>query len=365
MKKAISLLFLTTVFASGVRLESLFPSHYELGQLLVVNAIGVDASEDGSIIVTLAYSSAEENGSTALLSAAGSSLSSAMNTASSYAGRNIFLGHVRIIIVGNELAASGLTDMFDFFMRNYETRASIYVVTSAGKASDVLSVSPSSGTDVVDELETLLKSLSDNSLSYSVSMGDMIADFFNPLRYSATPLVESVKNSDGKPAVNVLLGSAVYRENKMLFAVTGSEAVLLTLLRNDSEVFTTVCVADDGTKYSVKISGASTKYNFEEGNGRLNVLTDVSLHVSVIECSSGIFGIGALEDISGFLDDYFEEQIRNFLETYRDRGVDIVHTEDTLKRFHPSLYKNYGDVSQMNFRVNVRCLVENSFISEK
>lgn len=55
----------------------------------------------------------------------------------------LFLGHLRIIVVNEQLARQGLTQIIDYFHRSSEVRRTSWLLVSSNPAADVLNASPS------------------------------------------------------------------------------------------------------------------------------------------------------------------------------------------------------------------------------
>ena len=56
--------------------------------------------------------------------------------------RMIYVAHSQVIILGEELAKSGVRDVLDFFARAPEARMTLYVIVAKGKARDMLDITP-------------------------------------------------------------------------------------------------------------------------------------------------------------------------------------------------------------------------------
>lgn len=54
----------------------------------------------------------------------------------------LYLGHLQITIVNEDVAKKGLDDINDFLKREYEVRRTSWMVVSTGKAEDVLRAAP-------------------------------------------------------------------------------------------------------------------------------------------------------------------------------------------------------------------------------
>lgn len=342
-------------------MASLFPKHYDLEELLLVDSIGIDLNEAEDISLTLAYTVPSQGAETAVITAEGKTFSDALSNLSSYAGRSVFLGHANTVIVGRAAAEKGLIGAFDYLIRSYETRLNAYVLTSDGRAADVFSSTPASGTPLINEIDSLIKSLSDNSLAYPITLGEIIADFADPLRYPATPLIRPVKSEDGKTSVNTIIGSAVYKDDRLIGALTPNESFLLTLIKNRSSVFSTVCELPDLGILSVRIFDSKTSLSFEE-NHSLTCKVNTVIRVSVTESSQGGFDLTTLDILSSVLEEYYTAQISGFLGKCKNNGEDICCITDSFRRFHPIMYSRWNEENGIDFEVSVKCNIENSFV---
>ena len=358
MKRFLPLLFLLTVFTSGIRTDALLPQHFELNQLLVVNAVGIDIDEAGDFKVTLAYTQETEAGGVSLLNATGRSFSAAIFHASSYAGRSVFLGHTRLVILGREAAKRGLTEITDYVTRSYETSLSANVMTAEGQAADLLGASPFGSSDLLSELDTLLESLKVNSLSSPVTLAELAADAFCKTRFSVTPLVRTVQNETG--SLNVMVGSAVYRDGKLFTAFTDDGALMLTVLRNkaQSHIFD-VNTASAG-RLSLRITSFQTKTNFREENGKIHAAISLDLRAAVIESSSGNLDDAATKEVVEHVQTGIKEQAVAFLSALGEN--DLCSFGDILRRFYPRLYRRWDQTDAFSYEVETSCLLENSFI---
>lgn len=340
---------------------SLLPKHYDLEELLLIDSIGIDLNDSGDISLTLAYTLPSQSGETAVITADGKTFSDALSNLSAYAGRSVFLGHANTVIVGRAAAEKGLIGAFDYIIRSYETRLNAYVLTADGKATDIFSATPASGTPLISELDSLIKSLSDNSLAYPVTIGEMIADFADPLRYPATPLIRPVKSEDGKTTVNTIIGAAVYKNDRLIGALSPNEAFLLTLIKNSSSVFSTVCHLPDIGALSVRIFDSRTDLSFEEKDSLVCEVNTV-IRVSVTESSQGSFDLATLDLLSSALEAYYTLQISEFLDNCKSKGEDICNITDSFRRFHPIMYSRWKETNGMEYKVSVKCNIENSFV---
>ena len=358
----ISAAFLLTAFVSKVNTKSLLPKNYELEHMLAVNAIGIDTCDDG-FRLTLAYTEPDEQAGVSTLTALGATFSDAVNNASAYAGRSIYLGHSQIVIIGKTAAQKGLTEITDYIVRSCETRLSACVVTAENYAEELLNVKPVSGADVLSEIETLIKNTSQNSLAYKVTLAEMTADMLDEYRYPVTPLISTAYNANGEPVGNILVGCAVYKEDRLFCFIENSNAYIFTLLKNRANSHVTVCDTKNAGRVTLQINSSQIEYTFkldEKTDLTADLLCD--MRVTVVESSSGGFDTAAADELTKLLGEYYVDEITRFLNAYRDSGEDIIHIADKLRRFHHVVFLQWSGFSKTRFNVKVHITVENSTI---
>jgi len=358
MKRLLPFLFLLTVFTSDIDSDELLPQHFELNQLLVVNALGIDSDENGNFKLTLAYTQANETNDISLLYATGKSFSAAVANAASYAGRSVFLGHSRLIIIGKAAGERGLTEIVDYVTRSYETSLNVQVITSAGEASTLLSASSLGSSDILSDLDTLLANLEINSLASPVTLAEVIAAVDDEYRYPITPLVETVENENG--SFNVMTGSAIYRGDRLYTFLTGDDAVMLTALRNRANSHVITVNTDFAGLISLRVTSFKTKATFSEQDGKLSLSLSGDIRATMVESSSGHLTGGDIERLIAVTEADIKKKAEAFFLRYGNE--DFCQFADTLRRFHPFLFEKWQGVENTAMDIRVNCILENSFI---
>ncbi len=166
-------LILCVISISMLVLTACFPKS-ELKETAIVQAIGIDLIEGGSIAVTLqtyqpksagvgaSVSTADNNAG--ILLGEGETLSEAIHNASISAGKEVFTGYNRLLIVGKSFAEEGLEPLFSYFDRNIKTRQNVEVLVSATTAKEVVSADIQEGILAAETIEKMLKHRDENGM---------------------------------------------------------------------------------------------------------------------------------------------------------------------------------------------------------
>ncbi len=120
----------------------------DLTEMGIATAVGFDQTEGGDIEVTVqlvkpgvikakAQGSPEE--SFWGVSATGQTVFSALRNLVTTVNREIFLAHIELMVIGEELARDGIIDVIDFFEREHESNRRASVIIARGiKAREIL-----------------------------------------------------------------------------------------------------------------------------------------------------------------------------------------------------------------------------------
>ncbi|MBP1155812.1 MULTISPECIES: Ger(x)C family spore germination protein [unclassified Paenibacillus] len=122
----------------------------ELNELSIAVAMGLDISEAGQYLVTvqlvnpkdIASKSGGAGGSpVSTFRSQGRSVFEAIRRMTTKLNRKIYLAHLRMLVIGEDLARKGIADPIDFLSRDHELRTDFYVVIAKqAKAGDILDI---------------------------------------------------------------------------------------------------------------------------------------------------------------------------------------------------------------------------------
>jgi len=217
----------------------------ELSQMAIVMAVGLDKDKTtGKIQITAQIvRPADARGSTGApsggtgnpvwtVNAEGSTIFEAIRNLARFSSRRVFWAHNKVIVVGEELARDDITDLLDFFTRNHELRMNTWIVTTLGKASEL--VATKTGMEVVpgDSIDRLFRFSPIVSEAPRSTIKEVTASYLSRTSNPVMALVNNRKRMlqerdkrefGGKDQVE-LSGTAVYRKGKMIGTLSPSES---------------------------------------------------------------------------------------------------------------------------------------------
>ena len=259
----------------------------EVEELFFVLGVGVDlGKEEGTYVITLQMADPKISGGggaeigNLTVSIETDSLAEVQDKLNESLEKQPFMGTVRIFVIGEELARSGLNDAIDLFQRFSQFRRSAYLLVAKGEAKEVLSATIQ-GKDLpaLSLLETI-----EGQKHFSVFPVTRLGHYLTILgrdgQRPLIPLVEVLEKgehgityqSNEKGGRELTVHEAGVFQGGMMKGVLSDEESKGYLWLDDQVnsriIFTEVM---DGIKISCRIVDTKTKYKVEEINGQIGI----------------------------------------------------------------------------------------------
>ncbi|WP_139997484.1 Ger(x)C family spore germination protein [Paenibacillus paridis] len=251
-------------------------SRVELNDVAIVTATALDLADRNKIQVSIQVlrinmNNASGGNATVLFSEEGESILDAYRIIQKKIPRHLNFAHNRVIIVGDKLARSGMSDVIEFFSRYRDARGNSYLLATKGKAADLLKIGPSFEKFTAEEIREeqkakVIDNVSLREFAYRLLEGGIepIASQIQSVPSSDKALTSS--NNDKKKQNNewslALVGVGVFRKDHLIGWMNAEEAECLLWFRNKvkGSVITTMLTGDkrESGKLSVQIMKSKT-----------------------------------------------------------------------------------------------------------
>ena len=359
----------------------------ELSDLMIMQGIGIDVSENG-FKVTVEILNNEQSGSpggngnsdnkTKIYSAEGSTVGEALRKLITKSGNEPMFAHNRVIIIGEKAANKNLSDILDFFERNYDSRASQLLCVAKNTTGESI-IRAKLLTDSIKSkiLENMLMESAKQSLVPKVRIIDAVNYIKDETSGLCIPAVKIEKNGENENFD--LDGCAVFGEDATFSTYIDSKTVEGIAILND-KIQEGVISADlpNGQKASFYINKGKSKYKITEENGELHY----SLLVKVSCDLEGVQGdeyfstdTGVLETFQNAVGESLCKKAENTLTILQgEHGADVVRFGKRLRLKENRLYNKKKSEWQKVFPeiqlsivadVTIRRIGEETFHSRK
>jgi len=213
----------------------------------------------------------------------GSNISDALSKLQSKLPRKVFWGHCKVFVFGEKLAKEGIQEQLDFLLRHPQPREKANVYVSKGEAKPILESLP----PLENYSGEVLRELSDLHIGMLVTMQDLDEMLTGTPRAAALPIVKILPPAKGQTklqGIPYIVGTAVFKKDKMTGTMTEKETRGLLWLRDEVESYT-VTFQPKGVKGKISLSPVSAKVKIipQIINDKWKLLVKISTDGAVIQ----------------------------------------------------------------------------------
>ena len=268
MRRMLPLLVTLVLLLTGC---SGLPYPREMGDMALLRTMGVDLGEEGLSVTVSTGPRAKglqgEGESALVLSAQGESLSDAALTLQSLSDSYVFFGYVDQLLLGEELAGAGVTQVLDYFARDVELGlgAQLWVVRDAS-AQQAVEAGGDQG--VEGRLSTLRLDGEMGIAALARTAGEVYTDLLE----QGSAYLPALRPGTEEQAVLLEAGYAVLKGDTLAGFLDGEAARGLELLvgKPSSDI---IPVELEGETVYVRITGGDTTCRLETEGGQVTGLT--------------------------------------------------------------------------------------------
>ena len=270
----------------------------ELNNIAIISSISIDKNGDNYIIGALvansrnpAESNTEATAGNAVYEVESNSIAGALQKLDSILPKKIYLGHLGVVIISEDVAKEGVINITDYFFRNPETTKRFYLIMTEGKdkASDVLKMlSPLESFPFQNIRLNIENASSSGALSHNLTFSKFLEMYLKKGSDPFLPTIEIVgdikKGSSTKSLESSdisfyikLKGIAIFKDDKFItyanidesrginLAIGNVNDAVINTKLNDKDVI--VNVSNIKTKKKVKLDKHPIYYIEVKGTG--------------------------------------------------------------------------------------------------
>lgn len=374
-----------------------------------VIALGVDSGETNTFKISFQIavlnnsgsgsSSSSPDQSSSIISVDCATLDSGISLVNSYISKKVNLSHCKAIILSEELAYNGISDIVYSFVNNIEIRPDCNVIISRSDAYDMLKNSkPIFESNVANYYELILNSSEYTGYIADLDLSNFHADLLSTTSEACAILggintddthLNTPANSgnlddnymaDDTPIKSKnnleILGTAVFRGDKLVGELTNLETLSHLIITNklESATINLPNPFDFNATISVYISlNKPTKNSVEFVNNFPYIESNVYLigNISSIDASIDLTNAENLKILNEYVNDYLETNISSYLyKTSHELKADIA---DFGKYVLPNYYTwdEWIDSDWLNnyqnsfFKVTVNTEIQGGYLYTK
>ncbi|MFS0915780.1 Ger(x)C family spore germination protein [Brevibacillus sp. 179-C 1.1 NHS] len=322
----------------------------EVNDIAIVIAMAMDKEPDGryrlSIQVPLVSSLGAQSGggggtsgdkSYYVDSAVGRTIREANNLIQARMSREIYYSHHRMIVIGEQLAKEGMSEVLDIVARFPENRLTAYIVMTRGKGIELLTAQPQFERFSGEAMRELVK-----MGGIKVSLKDVAQMLSTPGVDAILPVLAAVdSHPKGKSKEIEATGVGLFRHNKLVTIAKPKELTGLRLFQPNFTPFSVVLPLNKHEQLTIIYSKGRANINPEIRKGHVHFNIDLYASAVVTENMSNL----DLEKeknirmLQAKLAEQINSGVKQTMQTIQRHRSDFIGLGITLSRNYPQEWR--------------------------
>lgn len=188
----------------------------QLNERAIVQAVGLDWKDSEYALTMQIFDPEAARGDDTsggkMLRVTGKTISQAMRNANLKQGQEIFWGHTKLIIIGEQIAKDGIESVMAYFNADAQSRPNIDVLIADGEAGEVLSEPLDSTILPVLSTKMMLEGYQDNGKLVRSQLRGILGSLENPAVGAYLPMA-AFSGDEENPGIQIV-GTAILRDGR-------------------------------------------------------------------------------------------------------------------------------------------------------
>jgi len=319
----------------------------ELNELSIATAFGFDAREDRYLVsVQLVNASeiADKQGGggrvpvVTVQQSIGNTIFESIRGLTTTTPRKIYSSHLRIVVIGEDLARQGIAKLLDGLSRDHELRTDFYIIVARDrKASDILQVLTPLEKLPTDKMFSSLQASQRNwGITARVDLHELIYDLVDKGKdpVLAGIVIQGNENLGGTdanrhavrpPATLKYQGLAVFRKDKLVGWLDDEQSKGYNYIRGSLKSTIVRLPCPKGGELAIELIHTShrIKGNIRDGKPVIDVRLSVEGNIGEMECKMDLNTPRSIPRLEKELSDAIEETMEATIAQAKDYKADI------------------------------------------
>lgn len=343
-------------------------NYRELNEIAIVSAIGIDKTDDGYKMAVQIMNTKKEGQDTnssgsqpkfIVYTAEGKTIQGILRDFVLESPRRLYATHLQLLVISEDLAKDGISDILDWFARDSESRKQFYVLVSENnQTEDILNTLTSLETlnskKITSNIDTDTRFL---GVAEQTTFENVLATYLNDKQELVLPSIRLEGNSDtgeknsnieqSSPKTQIFLSPlAVFKDDKMLGYLTKEESIAMSFIKNKlkSTVIDYKCSDNDYISSEIISSKTSLQPDISSNKPKVTIKINGKANINEINCDWDLENNETILKINKMLEQKIENIINDSIDSINQRfDSDIFGFKDLFYKKDPKYYKTIKD----------------------
>lgn len=350
-------------------------NYVEVDDLSIVAGVAIDKNPaDGKLLITTELidtkgGTKQTQAGYKTISLSGDTMFEVVRNMISMTGKKLFWSHAKVIIISEEVARSdGVIRFIDWYTRDTETRADVFIFVSKEKtAREILDLQSTMESITSFELAQMMRDEKYVSSAPTVEIWDFIDKLESRGKCAIAPLVYIHHND--KESGERVNGTAVFSKDRMVGTLSEEESKYMLFAKND--IKGGVLPVNDETgipTFSLEIISNETKIKPLLTNEGIQIQINTVTHTGLDEVmsSNGLSDFQSQKAIEQRAEEELEKNILKVIyKVQQEYRSDIFGFGEIIHEQLPKTWKEMDDTwenefSKLKFTVQSKVMIDNS-----
>lgn len=331
----------------------------EINELAYMLGMGIDkGKEEGTYLVTMQMAQPKASGGGAAelenwtISVETNSLATITERVAEVFNKQPFAGTVRVVVLGEELAESGINEALDYFQRFYEFRRTIYLLVAKGQAREILNTELRTRQIPSLSLFNTIEGQGGRSVFPITRLGHYLTILGRESQNPIIPRVESIQSgehglfyADEEGQEILIHESAVFEGGKCVASLNDQETKGYLWLDNEIESRILQKEDGEGLRLTAWVLSSKTKYKVEDIDGEMGIRFNIKAKVSINEIMGKDEQIDIrrwqqfIEGLKPLLAQAIQEECEAAVARSKELGLDFIGIGRKIEIKNPKYWK--------------------------
>lgn len=393
MKKTAKVLFVSALLILQLFSLSGCFDYSDVESEMFVTGLGIDCTEGGeckyliSVEIASFTNTRDSSVKSKVISAEGDSLMESFQSLIAKSSKMLYFGHCQTIVIGENVAKQGITNVLDFVFRYEFLRLSMFVIVAKDcKALDILSSKSDGNTIISYEIaDTMKASENEIGIAKGTSVFELLNQINNISKCGVTPVFvkdeNNKKNENDKKGDNdenkennekgendegnthSLNGIAIFVKDRLKGYLGKNQSVFCLLASDGMKKGVLTCyIPSHHQMMSVRILRSSTDISFDVSDGHPEITLKIKTTVTLLEIPPEIslkkpeYNVIIQKDISDFISENVYILVRDTIERY---GADIFGLSDEIHKKNTDYWEeNQADWDEIIKSIKIKTVCD-------
>jgi spore germination protein KC len=374
----------------------------EINDLAIVDILGIDRDDSGQFALTVSIINPGPMGSgtgkiqstTIVETATGKTLYEAIGKLSSTLAKEIYLGNLGVVVVGEQAARDKMESVLDFLQRDNHIRPNVRLLITREKIIDIIETDPQLRSDLGSEIQSMVTNRNYTHMAIVKDLSQFLKDFSSDTKdpftgeirlpaKSGINIAEKMKLSESHVAQKAtrgteqnagalsIQGTAVFKNKKCIGWFNGQETRGLLLLRGElkHDIIVVNFPKERNGSISIMINQSSSQLSprFIDGQPSMDVNIKVDGDILDIDCPDFQLTSDQINQLNVALEEEIRQEIMSVLDKAQKQWqADVFGFGDAIYRHYPNEWDQIaaqwrnGGLSGMKVNISILANISRS-----